>query len=482
MKTLKNFAYNMGYQLTIILVSLALSPYLSRVVGPAGIGAYSYTYSVVTLFGIFANLGIAKYGNREIAKCQGDRERRSRVFGELLAIKGMGALGVLILYAGFVALFGGEYRQAFWIQTFNLISIMLDITWFFWGLQEFRVTAMVCSGLKLLSVVLVYTFVKDQGDTGIYIFVLATNALMIQLGPWFFLKRYIDFKIAFLQPFNRHWKRIILLFFPLFAKYLYGTLDRILLGNFSDLAQVGYYENVQSMIITFVSVMVALGDVLMPRMTLLCQEGRTKVWKQDLEWSFQLVSFLASGITFGVIGIAGTFVPFFYGEQFYPCIFLLRLAAPGVLLAGYSEFIRNGILLPLYRDREYVIALVMGAAANVVVNLLCIPRLAGTGAVMGALAAEGTILIIQLWFVRRELPWRRFLPIALIYWGLGAAIWIPCSLAEKTSLSLLPKLLVQLMGGGAVYLGGTVLYLWLCNRELFLFARKTVKEFIGKLH
>ena len=482
MKTLKNFAYNMGYQVTIILVSLALSPYLSRVVGPAGIGTYSYTYSVVILFGIFANLGIAKYGNREIAKCLGDREERSRVFGELLAIKGLGALGVLILYTGFVSVFGGEYRQAYWLQTFNLIAIMLDVTWFFWGMQEFRVTATVCSILKLLSVVLVYAFVKDQGDTGIYIFILATNALMIQLGPWFFLKRYIDFKAAFLRPFNRHWKRIVLLFLPLFAKYLYGTMDRILLGNFSDVVQVGYYENVQSMIITFVSVMVALGDVIMPRMTLLCQEGQTQTWKQDLEWSFQLVCFLATGITFGVIGVAGAFVPLFYGDQFYPCIFLLRLAVPAVLLAGYSEFIQNGILLPLYRDREYVIALVMGAGASILVDILFIPRLAGTGAVMGALAAEGTILLIQLWFVRRELPWKRFLTIAAVYWGLGAALWIPCALVEKTSLGLLPRLILQVTGGGAVYLGGTVLYLWFCNRELFLFVQKTAKEFIGKLH
>ena len=87
MNVIKNFFYNVGYQILIIIVPLILAPYISRVVGPDGVGTYSYTYSIVTLFGLFANLGMAKYGNREISKCGDDREKRTQVFSELLSVK-----------------------------------------------------------------------------------------------------------------------------------------------------------------------------------------------------------------------------------------------------------------------------------------------------------------------------------------------------------------------------------------------------------
>lgn len=84
MKAARNFIYNIGYQVLIIIVPLILAPYISRVVGPEGVGTYSYTYSIVTMFGLFASLGMAKYGNREISKCGDDREKRTRVFSELM--------------------------------------------------------------------------------------------------------------------------------------------------------------------------------------------------------------------------------------------------------------------------------------------------------------------------------------------------------------------------------------------------------------
>lgn len=56
MNVIKNFIYNMGYQVLLIGSSLILAPYLSRVIGAEGIGIYSYTYSIAVMFGIAANL------------------------------------------------------------------------------------------------------------------------------------------------------------------------------------------------------------------------------------------------------------------------------------------------------------------------------------------------------------------------------------------------------------------------------------------
>lgn len=43
------------------------SPYISRVLEADGLGVYSYTYSIVNYFTLFAMLGTVNYGSRQIA-------------------------------------------------------------------------------------------------------------------------------------------------------------------------------------------------------------------------------------------------------------------------------------------------------------------------------------------------------------------------------------------------------------------------------
>ena len=60
--------------------------------------------------------------------------------------------------------------------------------------------------------------------------------------------------------------------------------------------------------------------------------------------------------------------------------------------------------LPLSRDREYTFSLIVGAVFNVVVNVIMIPRMGAVGAAIGTIAAEVSILVVQVACVRGELP------------------------------------------------------------------------------
>mgnify|MGYP000824593011 CR=1 FL=1 len=49
MKTLKNYLYNLSYQLLTLIVPLITTPYISRVLKAEGIGRYSYTQAIICL-------------------------------------------------------------------------------------------------------------------------------------------------------------------------------------------------------------------------------------------------------------------------------------------------------------------------------------------------------------------------------------------------------------------------------------------------
>ena len=466
MNVIKNFLYNVGYQVLIIIVPLILAPYISRVVGPDGVGTYSYTYSIVTLFGLFANLGMAKYGNREISKCGDDREKRTQVFSELLSVKLSCSIIVLAVYLCFVEISGGEYTTALFIQIFNLLSFMLDISWFFWGMQEFRITTAVCAAFNIISIFFIFSFVKTENDVGIYIFILAFRAFLIQLTPWIFVPRYADVRMSWRHIMGRHWKSLLLLFFPVFAKYLYSMMDRIMLGNMVGITEVGYYENVQSITLTAVTVLTAAGDVVMPRMTLLYDRREMKKAGELFHGVFHLVSFLAVGIMFGFIAVADDFIPWFYGDKFESCILLLRMIAPVVLFAGYSDLVRNVFLLPRYMDKEYVIALLSGAAVNFVINYALIGRFGSAGAIVGTVCAEMIVMIIQLWFVRNEFKMPRFFRQAIIYCLLGSTILIPCHLIGRLDLDPAAGVILDILTGGGLYTAVVFIYLYFAERNV----------------
>ena len=60
-KLKSNFIYNAIYQILILIVPFITTPYVARTIGAEGVGIYSYTYSIVSYFMMFALLGMNNY-------------------------------------------------------------------------------------------------------------------------------------------------------------------------------------------------------------------------------------------------------------------------------------------------------------------------------------------------------------------------------------------------------------------------------------
>lgn len=83
MRIIRNYFYAAGYNLLILLTPLLTVPYISRVLGPTGVGINATTNSIITYFLLFGTVGITIYGNREIAFIRDNRGQRSQTFWEI---------------------------------------------------------------------------------------------------------------------------------------------------------------------------------------------------------------------------------------------------------------------------------------------------------------------------------------------------------------------------------------------------------------
>jgi hypothetical protein len=187
----KNYIYNFLYQILTIIIPLITTPYLSRVLGAENIGIYSFTISITTYFILFGSLGVAMYGQREIAYVQNDIKKRSKIFFEIFFMRCI-TLGIslFIFYITFCS--KGQYNIYYKILILEIIANAIDISWYFQGLEEFKKTVMRNTIVKLISVICIFVFVKESTDLNKYFIIYVLSTFLGNLSLWMYLPRFVQ--------------------------------------------------------------------------------------------------------------------------------------------------------------------------------------------------------------------------------------------------------------------------------------------------
>lgn len=469
MKNVKNYMYNVSYNVLIMIIPLILATYIARVIGPSGVGLFSYSRAIVMYFGLFAQLGLTMYGSRFIGSVSQDRETLSHAFFEIYSVQLVCTIVVGIAYIIYILCFAQGYFMAFLIMSWYLIGMCFDISWYYFGIGDFKTPLINNVFLRIATCSSIFLFVHSKEDVYIYIAILALERFFTHVILWFFLPKTIDLKIGFLREWKvflqRHFKANLILFLPLIASQLYKSIDRVMLGRMINITEVGYYENAQSIIQTLLFVITSLGTVMLPIMSAFYKEKKKEEALLYTTYSFEFISFIAMGCIFGVVGVAPLFIPLYYGNQFLVCTELLMLLTPTLLFVGWSDIIRTQYLLPNYRDKEYTIAILLGTIINIVINSILIPRMSSVGAIIGTLAAEFFVMALQFVLVLKELPVMKYMMTGLPYLVFGLLMYLEIQLMNGIVLNKIILLLLEIMVGGITYALLSGGYLYIAHRD-----------------
>ena len=417
----KNIAYNFIYQLLIIVLPLVTAPYLARVIGAEGVGVYSYSYSVATYFVYFIMLGLNNYGNRSIAAVQDDRAERSKLFWEIYSMQAACFLIAGASYIIYAVVLSGDVVIAL-LQGIYVLSALFDVNWFFFGMEQFKLTVVRNTVVKVLTAAAVFAFVREAGNIEAYVAVMCTGFLVSQAALWPFLGRYVDFVKPSLEGVIQHLKPNLVLFVPVIAVSVYNILSKIVLGAMAGTEEVGYFENATKIIQVPTALVTAVGTVMLPRTSALVAKGDLVAAESHTEKTLAYVMAFTMIAAFGIPMVAKPFTDLFYGEGFGPTAACMVVLCATIPLLGFGNVVRTQYLIPMARDGVFLCSAVCGAVANVAINLALIPRLGCLGAAFGSVAAESAVLLYQLVMVRREIPLLRYGKIALAFLFSGAAM------------------------------------------------------------
>ena len=224
-----------------------------------------------------------------------------------------------------------------------------------------------------------------------------------QIVLWFMLKKYISFQLVSLRDILFHIKPNIVLFIPVIAISLYNLMDKVMLATMTNYHEVGFFETSEKIIQIPLSIVTAIGTVMLPKMSNLVSEGYHGLSEGYIKKSVNITVLVISAMAFGIMAVSKEFMPLFYGKGFSTNIILFQILLPSCIFMAVANIVRTQYLMPYKLDRIYIQSTIIGALVNITINFLLIPKYSSIGASIGTLVAEASVCIYQIICIRKEI-------------------------------------------------------------------------------
>ena len=397
---------NAALSFSTFLYPLITYPYVTRTLGAEYYGKVIFASYVANWITMFAQLGIPTYGIRACAACRNDETKLRKTVREILTLN---VITVTLVYTVFlISLFlVPRFREDPILFLIVSIPVMLNAVgadWFFKGIEEYGYITFRDTLFRIISIGLLFLLVRSEKDYRFYGVTMAVAgggpAVLNFLNA---RKRLGGLRDGQETDWKQHFRPVMTFFMLSVAVSIYTSMDGVMLGFLSNDTQVGYYGAATRMKSMAVSLVTALGAVLMPRVSNYLAEGRLKDFRDLVTKNFAFVFLAAAPMTLYCMAMADQVILLLSGEKFRGAMLPMSVISITILLIGLSNVTGMQILVPSGRERLTTISTVWGAGVNLAVNFVLIPRLGAMGAVIGTVMAETAVLLVQIWFLRNEL-------------------------------------------------------------------------------
>ena len=359
---------------------------------------------------------------------------------------------MLVLYGIYILTLAPDRSLAL---IFSLIVIGggVDLTWFLYGLEEFKTTSIRDIFIKISTAVCIFIFVKEIDDVWKYALIYSAGFLISQLIVLPLICGKITFVKVSVNDIRAHIKPNLILFLPTVAVSIYRTMDKIMLGGLSSSVELGYYHNCENIVRVPLAFISALGTIMLPRMSNMLAKNTDKGKMENIfDKSIAFAMFVSTSICFGMMAVAIEFVPLFYGPGFEKCVALFYIILPSCVFVAFANVIRTQFLLPRKMDKVFIVSLFSGAIVNFILNLVLIPSYDSIGASFGTLAAETVVFVVQAACVFKEANIGRNIKNSIPFIISGVTMFLVFRDVSFATGNIFFSLLLKILVSGAFYL------------------------------
>lgn len=417
----KNVALRTGTEAFKKTVNLAFVIIVARKLGADGLGRYSFMLVLTMILGLVADCGFSTLMLREVAT---RRDEARKLLGASIIIK-------LLLSGLVLGLLWGVLRGLTVASQINgsphycsgylfaayciFLSFMEMFNAFFVVDQRLDLDALTNvvqrGGSVLLGTVFIYLGMDVMGIGLAFAVATCVSAVLAfvvvsrRFGPPIF---YLDWSLSLSLL-----KEAIPLALMLFFSNVYFKIDQLMLGWIRSDTELGWYSAAYRIFEVAALVPSILMLIALPLFSRLQKDSKEKLvpaGEQILAMLCTSAIAVAVLITLGAPSIITLFGRDFGADSSLALTVLIWTAVP-----IFCNFVLTTVLIAIGKQINLVYGFTFGAAVNIVLNLLMIPRWGYLGAAVSTVFTELLLLVLVSIFVRRYVPG----------WRTGKVLWRP---------------------------------------------------------
>jgi O-antigen/teichoic acid export membrane protein len=298
-----------------------------------------------------------------------------------------------LLYAGTVLLLPQPplYQAALLVLGLTLLVRATQLNWAFVGLGEVGAQAVRDVGSALLVLAGALTWVHGPQDV---VAAAAVTVIPPLLGNVFLLVVFVRRHGAVRLRFDRQeWMLLLTPAIPLaasaFLSEVYYSLDKVMLEFLRSTAEVGLYGAAYKLLTLALAPAFVLYQAFFPSLS--SAFGDTNAMRERADALARVM--VAVGLPLIAAGplLAGDALTFVFGSEYAPAgpALAILLVNAGIVYVAMSF---GNPLMAWNQQKPYMMAIAVGAGANVVLNVALIPALGMTGAALATVTSEVLVL------------------------------------------------------------------------------------------
>ncbi|MBO5521948.1 MAG: flippase [Eubacterium sp.] len=453
-----NAALNVIKTLTSLLFPLITYSYAARVLMPEGMGRFNFSNSIVSYFALLAGLGVATYAVREGAKIR-EQEDKIRVFSS--NVFSINVYATIFAYLLLILSFLTVPKLQSYTTTILLLSLQIVLTthsayWVCNIYEEYSIQTILTITAQIAALALLFLFVHTENDLNIYALITVIAYSGSGLILHVYARKYVKFRFV-LKPDLSHLRRILIIFSTSIAATIYISSDITILGWIAGDRYTGLYgasANIYKIVKQLLNAIVA---VVVPRFAFyLGTDQYEKLQKLGNALMDYMITICLPTMV-GLFFMSRPIIEVIAGRKFTEAAGSLRLLSIALVFAIFANFFANCVLLAYRKEMTVMIATIISAAVNILLNLVLIPRFYDRAAAVTTIAAEAVMCGI-VWFysqkeVRIRAAWRNVVPVLA---GCAAIAGI-CMFVQRMLNSSILILAVGIPVSVAVYGGIQIL-------------------------
>ena len=394
-----NYIFNLINTVSQVLFPLITFPYASRIMLPDGIGQVNFFASIINYITLFSCLGIPVYAIKAAAAVRNDSEKLNKVTVEIVTLNLILTI-IAYLIVGILCFTVPKVKEdvpLFLILSLGIVFTTIGCEWFYKGIEDFKYITIRGLIVKVLSVVMLFCFVKTKDDILIYGLYTIIGSIGGNIFNFIRLRKYITFRNCFhdIHPFL-HLKPVLHVFLFSAITSIYLQLNTVILGFMKDAHDVGIYTSALKLFGIINGIIGSLATVMLPRISNLVAKNDTKEIKRLAQKAYNFSFTFSLPMIVGIFFCSPNIVHLICGDSFMPSVLCIQIMAPIMLFLSISSLLGYQILYPMGHLNLVIGYCLAGSILCVVLDFSLIPQFSYVGVSISYLLTEMVVAVIAI--------------------------------------------------------------------------------------